>query len=211
MRLRYRLVAPLVGGLLGATLLTAPWWLPCRAMAREGMTVLGGGVLLIASIALAAALRLAHRRAVGARGLAASCGMAASAAVLFWALVAPNIFGALDRGLQKRTLHVVRELAGAMESHAAQAGAYPVVHGIAEDLVRVLPPRAKQLVTMDAWGNPIRVESGAGTYMIISHGCCGEPDVADPSQYVFGATHRFRDDLVYSEIGWVRYREGVQE
>jgi hypothetical protein len=72
--------------------------------------------------------------------------------------------------------------------------------------VRVLLPTAP---CHDAWGNPYRVWLTATESYVVSFGACGEPDVADPSEYPGHWGESARSDLVLRAGRLYQYPAGL--
>ncbi len=138
------------------------------------------------------------------------CALIVGGVALVGVFVIPGLIGAIDRGAQVKTMAAMRSIATALESHAARHGRYPAVDGTAEDLARALGAGADALPTRDGWRHSMLVRSDDRRYAVISLGCCGEPDLADPFAAPAGPTSNFRDDIVFADGSFIRHPDGTQ-
>ena len=89
------------------------------------------------------------------------------------AVSGPNLFGALDRGRQKRSIADMRAWFQLLAEYHEHHGAYPEADSI-QDLAAALD--ARNLPETDAWRNPFVAVSSPSSYTIISCGQCGQLD-----------------------------------
>lgn len=202
---------PLAGAGVGALLFTAPWWPVCWRPSTSATIGLLGLFLTVACLLLAGLVWLARRGPAARANLgywAAVIGIGGALAA--W-LAIPNLLGAVDRGAQKRTMENLRAVGLALEEYSVRTNRYPLLDGTAEDLQRalVLKPGAV-LPATDGWRHPIRVHSTPDHYVVMSFGCCGQPDVPDPARYVAGPTSGYQDDIVFADGQFLRYPDGSQ-
>ena len=104
-----------------------------------------------------------------------------------------NVFGAIGRSKQVKTMAALRALGVPFDKHLATL------------------PTSRRFGPADAWGNPIVIATQPGRYVIVSFGECGIPDRPDPWRYPAGPTSSYDDDVVYSNGQFLRYPEGVQQ
>ena len=104
----------------------------------------------------------------------------------------PNLFGAIGRSKQVKTMAALRTLGAELDTRL------PAL------------PSLQRFGQPDAWGNPILIATQPGRYVLVSFGECGVPDGPDPWHYVPGPTAHFNSDIVYSNGQFLRYPEGVQ-
>ena len=135
-----------------------------------------------------------------------------------------NMYVALNRSWQKRTMADLRTIGTALEAMGEETGAYDlgprrsppeVFHSVSRaELERALVPKyARKLPDLDGWKHPIRVYVGryddrghARSYLVRSLGRDGR---AEGRRYSLGRTSGFDEDLVFSDGNFVRYPEGI--
>lgn len=125
------------------------------------------------------------------------------------AIAIPNMVSAVDRGKQKRTMSDLRTAGMAIQAYVVDTDAYPVGSTIADLSTSLAPDYIQTLPRRDAWGNDILY---AGTLLGYSIGSPGKDGGGTLSLTGGGgATHDFRDDIIYVNGGFVQWPEGAQE
>jgi hypothetical protein len=201
-RLAWRLVPVALAAVALVTMASAFWWHGCIGRAGQ-LTRLGLGFFLLVAAAVLATLLGSDRTLDATRGqLAVRVVAVPLLALLAAGQVLPSLFGAGDRGAQKRTMRDMRALAEALELHRARTGALPDHGGSPAGLAAKVG--AKALPVSDGWGHPFEVSSSAAGYTITSFGRCGELD-ARPGA---GPTTSFDADIVFSSGAFVRWPDG---
>ena len=125
-------------------------------------------------------------------------------------VVVPNMFGAVERGWQKRTMCDIRAVGTTLESYSKDHGRYPAADSIEDLAPFVEPTYIRRLPTQDAWRDRFWVWCDASSYTILSHGKCCEPDYEDLSNYPPGPTSHYTNDILFSNGEFVVYPEGAQ-
>ena len=127
------------------------------------------------------------------------------------AVAIPNLFNAIDRGKQKRTLADIRSVAVATESFAIDNDRYP---GPTEGLVplesigeALSPVYIRELPLTDGWGHPLLFRSAGTDYVIISPGKDGEFEADWWGEIPGAATTGPEADIVFQNGQFVRYPE----
>jgi len=191
MRPLFRSVLVFLGGLLlsiGVPYALGHFIQPCRHLALRSLlywSAIGTAVTYYLSY------QLLVRRAVGRSLL--RVGFLGAALCLFLSIALSNLFGAIGRSKQVKTMAALRVLGAQLAPHLSTL---PAVQ-------RYGPP--------DAWGNPILIATQPGRYVLVSFGECGIPDVSDPWHYLPGPTAFYNADVVYSNGQFLRYPEGIQQ
>jgi general secretion pathway protein G len=125
------------------------------------------------------------------------------------AIAIPNLWSAIDKAKQKRTMADMRVLGEAIEVYGHDHHFYPQVGTTtAYDLIPHLTPYVMQILpTRDGWNKVIRYDCSADTaYTLISFGS----NFVEDTPYVFGPTFRFRDDIVFRNGMFVQWPETSQ-
>jgi type II secretory pathway pseudopilin PulG len=145
------------------------------------------------------------------------------------AIVAPNMWEAMNRRRQQQTLADMRSIATAWEARATDRNSYTIdpdphdsrgvdasdfsiLHRVsAADLERALVPTyIRKLPRNDAWGNAFEFRTGdyrngaAQMYALRSLGSDGRPDL---HPYGSRASTDFKSDLVYTNGSFLQYPE----
>ena len=125
------------------------------------------------------------------------------------AIAIPNLFSALQKARQKRSMSDMRTVAGALQVYAIDNGIFPRV-GNTNALA--LQPHLSNILKLppsrDGWSNlmPYETDDGGSGFTLIS---LGSNNTAD-TPYTFGYTQRFRDDIVFSSTVFYQWPEGIQ-
>ena len=120
------------------------------------------------------------------------------------AIAIPNLYTALQRSKQKRSMAALRDLGEAVEGFAAvhgsnpRAGYYGPVSAIAPMLGANVPP------VVDGWNRPVLYHASAKHYVLRSTGRDGKND-----GMLDGDTTSFDDDIVFSDGVFMRHTYGV--
>lgn len=122
----------------------------------------------------------------------------------------PTLVGALDRGRQKRTMTILRELGTGIASYSVDQNFYPIASDVS-DLATILQVGNYLRVapTVDAWGHGLIYDGNALDYTVGSTGKGGGASLALVGGG--GPTHTFDADIVYSRGTFVQWPEGLQE
>ena len=107
-----------------------------------------------------------------------------------------------QRFRQKETLKRMRAIASVLDAERVRHGRYPDVDDVAA--------LAGDLPRDDAWSHSFALHSRANSYVLISYGLDGLPDVRSPADYQAAPTTRFEDDIVLHDGHFVRFPEGLQ-
>lgn len=113
---------------------------------------------------------------------------------------------AIDRARQLRTIENVRALGSAIEHYLSGGGT--LVDGHDPAALRDGP--VDDPIPTDGWGRPLDVRVAGGSYWVVSFGMCSEPDVADPTDYEYGATTRYTSDIVLKDGEFHVWPEGAR-
>ncbi len=122
--------------------------------------------------------------------------------------VGPDLFGAVDRGRQKRTLTDMRTLANALTGYREATGGYPDATSI-ETLADAIAGTSP-LPRRDGWGNLYLVDSSRGSFTIVSCGKCGIADGRDRTAFTDGATRDVAADIIVMDGVFVQFPEGTR-
>lgn len=114
----------------------------------------------------------------------------------------PSMLTIDQRLRQKETMQRMRTIAAALHTYAAAHHRYPAIDGVAA-LGAILPSE-------DGWSHRFALRSQADSYILVSYGSHGEPDVASPEKYPVGPTTAFDDDIVMRNGEFIRFPEGLQ-
>ncbi|HLJ73028.1 MAG TPA: hypothetical protein VKU62_00485, partial [Thermoanaerobaculia bacterium] len=90
----------------------------------------------------------------------------------------------------------------ALHTYAAMHHGYPAIDSVAE--------LGANLPSEDGWSHRFALRSQANSYILMSYGSCGVPDVASPEKYSGGPTTAFDDDIVMRNGEFIRFPEGLQ-
>ena len=133
-----------------------------------------------------------------------------------------NIFNAIERAKQRRTMADLRSLSTALETYGADHNRFPpssaftLPSGLALPNVNIafasnylVPTYIKEVPRIDGWRNPLlySVTADGNDYGIRSCGKDGLPEEA-PS---YGPTTEFNADVILVDGVFVQYPEGVQQ
>ena len=144
-------------------------------------------------------------------------------ALLLIATAVPNLWTALQRSRQKRTMTDIRSIATALEALATQAGPNAIGPAPAcwthcsfasltpvplDALERMLTPKyMTNMPRLDGWGNELEVRFSAHSYAIRAR---GSDDRFDTDTYRLNdLATTFADDLVFGDGNWIQYPEGL--
>lgn len=135
-------------------------------------------------------------------------GAVLAALLAFIGSIPPSIlFGAYDRGKQKRAVVELRGIAQVIHRHvvspAAQDGP-----GDGDTLNTLADPRVPPL---DPWGCPYRIAYRDDDWFLFSTGSDCTADVEDPREYREGAEQLFEADIVIKNGRFLKWPEGMQE
>jgi type II secretion system protein G len=123
------------------------------------------------------------------------------------AIAIPAMVSAIERARQRKTMADVRTIAQGVEIYYTDYGFYPTLDGEAAELEPLLTPRILKVIpATDGWRRPVFYQSEGERYTMVSHGRNG---IAD-TPYIFGATHRLDDDIVYETGMFYQWPDGVQ-
>lgn len=141
--------------------------------------------------------------------LVAGAAVAAIGAVFIIGIIAavaiPNLLNAIDRGKQKRTMSDMRAIGVAIGSYAVDHNTYPVVTSIEELRPLVEPKYIESVPLTDAWNNPLRIESEAEGYWIVSPAKDGGIQECNG-----GPTTSLEADICFANGEFVQWPEGRQ-
>ena len=116
------------------------------------------------------------------------------------------LFGALDRGKQKRAIADLSDIAAAIDRYVASHHTLADVDDVAE-----LSSLANlQLPTLDPWGCAYRIHSQDDDWFLISTGSDCVADVQDLGEYIAGPEHRFEADMVVKNGEFLKWPEGMR-
>jgi len=122
------------------------------------------------------------------------------------AIAIPNLFSAIDRGKQKRTLADMRTIGTAVEAYAVDNSRYPVATDTASLWLVISPVYLRPMTQSDGWDHEFVVDVATTEYTISSTGKDGVP-----SGCVVGVrTTQFTEDICFSHGKFVQYPEGAQ-
>jgi hypothetical protein len=137
-----------------------------------------------------------------------------------WCFAFAGICGTQNLGNQKRTLSDMNRVGLAVEAYTVDHGLCPQVSSMAQLRTLLEPAYIKHLPLHDSWRQELRYvasQRDKRSYVIVSFGKCGEPDVSDISEYLdrdatglFGPTNGFQGDIVHGNGRFLRYPEGTQ-
>ena len=117
-------------------------------------------------------------------------------------LSGPSLFGAINRGRQKRTIVDMRAWAQLLSAYQEQHGAYPEANSIHE-LSALLGPTVPPEI--DAWNNLLVAVSSPSGYTITSCGQCGQLDHQAQERPLWDASV----DIVLKDGRFVQHPEGL--
>jgi type II secretory pathway pseudopilin PulG len=120
------------------------------------------------------------------------------------ALIAPNLYTAMQRSKQKRTYATLRDWGMAVEAYATTHGSYPRA-GYYGAVVGLTPLISKKLPVVDGWGHPLIYHGSKNHYALRSTA----RDGIDDHRIKLGVTTNFDDDALYADGGFVRVTEGI--
>ncbi len=106
------------------------------------------------------------------------------------AFAIPNLYTALQRAKQKRSMSALRDLGVAIDNYAAKHGTFP--------------PAGDYGRAVDGWNHPILYHASAKHYVLRSTGRDGKND-----GFFDGATTSFDDDIVFGDEVFRRFPSGV--
>ena len=125
------------------------------------------------------------------------------------AIAIPNLFSALQKARQKKTMSDMRTVAGALQIYSLDNSHFPRIgdtqtinlQPFLSDILNIVP-------YSDAWSTsmPYLTDDAGSEYTMISFGSNRVEDLP----YTYGFTQRYRDDIVYSSTVFVQWPEGVQ-
>lgn len=126
------------------------------------------------------------------------------------AIAIPTLIGAMDRGKQKRTMTILRDVGTAVASYSLDQNFYPTTSDVAE-LAAILESGnyLRSVPTADAWGNGLIYDGAVLDYTIGSAGKEGGTTLALVGSG--GPTHTFDADIVFTHGVFVQWPEGLQE
>jgi len=119
----------------------------------------------------------------------------------------PEMFGAIERGRQKRTMADMKSIAAELDDYHSRNGTYPLSPSLSQ-LKSVLDPQTSVPVR-DGWGQPYYFQSNAAGYTLVSRSRCGRPEVADSSDYQKGETIELEADIVIVNGRFFRHPQGI--
>jgi hypothetical protein len=168
---------------------------------------------LAAATAVLAGFFLLHRLPTFSSGAASRrtrtlLGLLVGPWLVGFAFVGPDLFGAVGRGRQKRTLTDMRTLAKALTRYHETTGGYPDAASI-ETLVEAIAGTSP-LPRRDGWGNLYLVDSSRDSYTIVSCGKCGIADGRDRRAFTDGTTRDAAADIIMTGGVFVQFPEGTQ-
>ena len=122
----------------------------------------------------------------------------------------PTLIGAMDRGRQKRTMTILRDVGTAIASYSVDQNLYPQTTDVAA-LAAILQSEGylEMVPTADAWGNGLIYEGAALDYTLGSAGKDGGTTLSLVG--AGGPTRTFDADIVFTRGVFVQWPEGLQE
>lgn len=128
------------------------------------------------------------------------------------AIAIPNLFNAIDRGRQKRTLADLRAMGAAVEAYSIDNNEYPRAGTIEELASRLTPVFIRNPVTTDGWDHPIVYLSDGEHYLLASPG----KDGAFQTELTLtvegsGATSDLDADIIFKDGAFIQWPEGPQQ
>jgi type II secretion system protein G len=122
----------------------------------------------------------------------------------------PTLTGALDRGKQKRTMTILRDIGTAIATYSLDQNVYPTTSDVTE-LATILQDGRyqKSVPTTDGWGNVLVYSGTLLDYTIGSAGKDGGTSLALIGSG--GATHSFDAAIIFTGGVFAQWPEGLQE
>jgi general secretion pathway protein G len=131
------------------------------------------------------------------------------------AIAIPNLFNAIDRGKQSRTMADLRSIGTACESYSMDTGSYPGPTeewvGLEEIASSLEPVYIRELPRTDGWGHALLYWSDGRSYRIVSPGKDGETMRDWRGEIEPGATTHFAADIVFGDARFLAWPEGTQQ
>lgn len=112
-----------------------------------------------------------------------------------------GVAGEDESAAQQQTVNDIRVIGTCIEAYAVDHAAYPVAATMQELADRVTPAYARELPSVDGWGNRFEVRSSESTYELRSLAADGLRDSGEP----VGATTDANLDIVFSEGRFVQW------
>jgi len=162
-----------------------------------------GALLIIPGFTLGEVLFANSRRA---RRVVAVAHVSIAAAL--WVIVGVNVYLFLLRGRQVRTYADMRTIVNYLDQYSGSHGRFPTQLSLA------LPSDLRSYFGADAWGHPYFYEAHTDSFVLVSFGRDGKPDVTDYWSYRQTApTYRqdptsanvaclYDADQIVSDRGW---------
>jgi type II secretory pathway pseudopilin PulG len=120
------------------------------------------------------------------------------------ALAVPNLYTAMQRAKQKRSMGTLRDLGMAVDAYAAAHGSLPRA-GYFGPVIAIVPALGKNAPpAVDGWNHPILYHASAKHYVLRSTGRDGRND-----GMLEGDTTNFDDDIVFADGVFMRHTEGL--
>jgi len=125
------------------------------------------------------------------------------------AIAIPNLFRALNRGRQKRSMADMRTLATAVQEYELDFGFFPKVSDVFTLAGHLEPTFLKTIPKLDGWNVPFLYQTDAAgvDYTIASLGM----DHQQGSWTAGLRTTNFNDDIVLSDGQFMQWPEGLQQ
>ncbi|HEY6137968.1 MAG TPA: hypothetical protein VI670_09425 [Thermoanaerobaculia bacterium] len=119
------------------------------------------------------------------------------------AYAVPNLYTALQRSKQKRSMTALRNLGEAIEAFANVHGSYPRA-GYFGPVSAIAPMLGKNAPVVDGWDHPLLYHASAKHYVLRSTGRDGKND-----GLLDGDTTNYDDDIVFSDGVFMRHTRGI--
>ena len=124
----------------------------------------------------------------------------------------PNLFSAVNRGKQARTMADLKTISYTLESYKKSHSSYPDVTTLNELNSILVPQFATKLPSKDGWNRDIRYfawkensdASGPDRFALASGGRDGKWEQERLDRYQQGSISSFDEDLVIGNEGWIR-------
>ena len=119
----------------------------------------------------------------------------------------PNLLHALERSKQTQTMTTVRQIAKAITMYSQDHSVTPTPGSDrAADLQPYLEMYNSHLTVVDGWRRDVIYQTDGQNFTLISYGKGGAAD----GSYLFGPTHSFTADIVFNNVMFVQWPEGIQ-